>query len=480
MILSKKIWGFLALSSLSILFFALNYCTSVCPFIDGLRNEDILVNLTIIFIFHMITRVILVKSFHKPFKNVTPYRQQFYLSVISWILAGIYAAVLHAILYPDFPIESHAKLLSGYWLIGAGVLSQLEYVLFESSFKKENPNIQLDGKYNETLSRRILEGFIIFTLLPTTTLILLVGRYYYEKKIDGHLIQETLYTGIFSVVTAIVVAIMIGRLLSRDTKEITDSIEEIHEGNYSKQLQLGRVDELGDIANGINFMNKGLQEKKEIENAFGKFVDPNIANRFIDEYISNKTKNINFKGEKEEFAILMCDIRNFTPLSEELSAHQIVELLNDFFDISVQTIQKNNGVINKFIGDAIMVIYGINDKTNKEIDALNTAIQMQENMTELNNTLNNKGLPSISIGIGLHSGEVVSGYLGSSSRLEFTVIGSAVNLTARIESETKNHDTNILFSEEFNEKVSQNFETKHITSTHLKGISKEICLYSIK
>lgn len=482
MTLNKKMWGLLTLSSISILFFALNYCTSVCPFIDGLKNEDILVNLSIIFIFHMFTRVLLIKIFKKPFKNITPYRHQYYLSVISWLFAGIYAVILHMILYPEFPISSHAKLLSGYWLIGAGVLAQLEYVLFETNFKKDNSDIFFEEKYKETLSKRILEGFVIFTLLPTTTLILLVGRYYYERKIDGHLIQETLYTGIFSILAAVFVALMIGRLLSNDTKKITNSIKCVHKGDFSQELKLGRVDELGEIAQGINFMNKGLQEREKIKNAFGKFVDPNIAQHFINEYISciDCDKEINFKGHKQELAILMCDIKNFTPLSETIAPHQVVELLNDFFDISVQTIHQNNGVVNKFIGDTIMVIYGMEDRKHKEKDALNTAIEMQNNMKQLNTRLQSKGLPTIEIGIGLHTGEVVSGYLGTKTRLEFTVIGNTVNLTARIESETRNYSSNILFSEEFNNKIHHNFETKYITSKKLKGTSQEVCLYSVQ
>lgn len=479
MTLNKKVWILLSFSSLSILFFALNYCTSVCPFIDGLKNSDILINLSIIFILHIITRVMLFKIFNNSFVNITPYRQKYYLSVISWLLAGFYAAILHYILYPNFPISSHLKLLSGYWLIGAGVLAQLEYILFEYTFKKNNKNIILNDNYNEQLSKRLLESFIIFTLLPTSTLILLVGRYYYEGKIDGHLIQETLYVGVFSVLSAIVVAIFIGKLISKDTKDITKTISAIHNGDFTNKLNISRADELGEIANGINFMNQGLAKREKIQEAFGKFVDPQIAKDFIDNYIENENTNINFTGKKVDMAILMCDIRDFTPLSEKLSSNEIVEILNDFFEISIDAIQSNNGIINKFIGDAIMAIFGIHNDNTKEEDALKAAMQMQKDMIKLNNKLIKKGLPKINIGIGLHTGEVTSGYIGTTSRFEFTVIGNTVNMASRIESATKEQNHPILFSKEFSEKISTNFKSKYITTRKLKGISKDIELYTI-
>ena len=329
------------------------------------------------------------------------------------------------------------------------------------------------------MSRRILEGFFIFTLLPVTTLILLVYRYYLEGKIDGHLISETLYIGIFSITIAIIVAIFLGKLLKSDTHKITQKLHQIKNGNFEKDLDLQRVDELGAISHGINYMRQGLIERVKIQEGFAKFVDPFIASRYINEMINKQSYEINFTGETNHVAILMCDIRNFTQITESLTPQETVQLLNIFFTSSVSIVKKHKGIINKFIGDAIMVVYGLDDENHKNDNALKTAQELYSALEQINITLKNNNLPSINIGIGLHSGEVSSGYVGDTQRLEFTVIGSTVNIAARIESQTKTLHKNILFSEVFNNNLVENFNTFFVDTVQLKGVSETVSLYSI-
>lgn len=258
-LINLKVRLILWVMSLFSLFFLQTYCTNICPFIDGLLPDQLLRNLGFIFILHLIYRELLYFGFRNPWKNVSLPRQAYFLSIISWVLAGISAFILHYILYPDFPIGSHLKLFSSYVILGGGILSQLEYILFESSYKK----IAIEKKYtifNEKLSQRILETFLIFTLAPIITLLLIIGRYSFEGVIDKHISIEILYMGAIMLVSAIILAIVFRNILREDTKIIITNLQNIEDGNYQITQTINRPDELGEISYSIKDMANSIDE----------------------------------------------------------------------------------------------------------------------------------------------------------------------------------------------------------------------------
>ncbi|WP_408997827.1 HD-GYP domain-containing protein [Sulfurovum sp.] len=254
-----KVRLFLVVISLSSLLFLQTYCTNICQFIDGLKPDQLLRNLGFIFILHLVYRELLYFGFSNSWKNVSLPRQAYYLSMISWVLAGISAFILHASLYPDFPMGSHLKLFTSYIILGAGILSQLEYILFEMSYKK----IAIEKQYtifNEKLSQRILETFLIFTLAPIITLILIIGRYSFEGVIDKHVSMEILYMSTIMLVAAITLAIVFRNALKKDTKIIIENLQNIEDGNYRKTQTINRPDELGEISYSIKDMASSIEE----------------------------------------------------------------------------------------------------------------------------------------------------------------------------------------------------------------------------
>lgn len=480
-ILSIRVWIFLIFSSFIALTYQQSYCTSVCPFIEGLSPDQFLKTLTYVTIFHIIVRYLLFFLFSKSWSNYSIYRQAYLLSVASWIIAGAFALALHFVWYPSFPMASHLKLMSGYWFIGGGILAQLEYLIFEMSYKKaaaEDNESMVLYETRESLSRRILEGYLIFAIVPTATMILIISRYYYEKVLSGHLFGEVLYISFTTILASVVTAVLIGRLLHNDSKDIVDTLSKIENGDLESNVHITRNDELGQISNSINNMTKGLRHRKSLKSALDKFVDPEVAKKFIENNKDGESL-VKLGGETKKVVVLMCDIRNFTPMSEKLHPDKVVELLNEHFSIMVQTIISHNGMIDKYIGDAIMAIFGVNDPENKEEYALKASKEMIENLSILNKNLAKKDLPPIKIGIGLHTGSVTAGFLGTQDRLEYTVIGATVNTSARIEAQTKAPNPPLLFSEEFNNKVKDNFSTSLAVTTNLKGISQVMDLYSL-
>ncbi len=279
-ILTTDIRLLIYLFSLSTLLFARNYCVNVCPFLDSLTNEELTFNLIIIFLFHIITREALYKVFQKPFKMLTLPRHLYYLSVISWILAGIFGFCLHYFQYPNFPIESHIKLLSSYWVLGAGMLAQLEYIVFEKKYKKIAKDIDIRF-YSENISRRIVESFTILTIAPAITILLILARYNADTINNPHLISEIAYIVILFVVTAILSAVLFGQMLKKDTRTIIQKINLIRNGDYDINIDIKRADELGEISNAIETMasdiaklnNEIINTQAEIVNTMGEIAE---------------------------------------------------------------------------------------------------------------------------------------------------------------------------------------------------------------
>jgi len=261
MILSGKIRFLIYLISLFMIVILQNYSTNVCPFIDSLYKYEFTVNLFIIFFFFFSVREVLYAFFKKPFQNLTIPRHMFYLSVLSWLLAGCFAFILHFFRYDDFPLASHIKLLSGYWILGAGVIAQLEYSIFEKTYKR----IAKDVRYyvfNEKISYRVTESFFILTIAPAMTLLLILTRYQLDHTYNEHMIQELTYIIALCLSVTLVCAKIFGEMLKEDTNIILESINKIQSGSYLVDIDVHRADELGEISNAIQIMaaeiNQGI------------------------------------------------------------------------------------------------------------------------------------------------------------------------------------------------------------------------------
>lgn len=476
-LLTLRVRLLLVLSSLSALLFIQEYCTSVCPFIDGLKPEVMARNLFFVFLFHLGVRELLYRLFSRPWKTFSLPRQAYLLSVASWLAAGVAALALHDVLYPDFPMGSHLKMLSGYWILGGGILAQMEYVLFEHRYRKLPPEKELPA-FDEKIGRRVLESLLLFTLAPSLTMLLVVIRYNYEGVLPSKVAVEVLYVGVLALAGSGLVALFFGSLLRKDATAIVGMVEKIRSGVFGERLTVRRPDELGEIASGVNHMAEGLGERERLRDAFGRFVDPKVAAAFM-EHHTGEGWEIKLGGKRRYAVILMCDLRNFTPLSETLEAEALMGLLNDYFREMVAAIQENGGTVDKFIGDAVMAVFGIPDPQGAETAALRAALEMRRRLERLNADLEARGLPRLENGIGVHAGEVVAGYLGSEERLEFTVIGNPVNLASRIEGATKRLGRPILFSRRMAEAVSEAFSVARVGETDLKGIAEPVPLYTV-
>ena len=255
----KKTMILIYLISFSSLFLLQTFCINVCPFIDGLQHDKLFRNLFIIFIFHIAYREFLYHYFKTPWSNLSVPRQAYFLSIISWFMAGVSALILHNILYPDFPFSIHLRIFSSYITLGAGILAQIEYMIFEKRYKEVSKESSFTI-FNERISQRILETFLIFTIAPIVTLLLIIGRYNHDNVIGIDVTLKVFFIGTFMIISAIILAVVFGKVLKEDTKIIIQNIDKIENGKYDQTTILNRPDELGEISLAMKNMAGSIQD----------------------------------------------------------------------------------------------------------------------------------------------------------------------------------------------------------------------------
>jgi adenylate cyclase len=219
-----------------------------------------------------------------------------------------------------------------------------------------------------------------------------------------------------------------------------------------------------------------IKEKKFIRHAFTKYVSPSV----VDELIENESKLI-LSGEEKEVSILFSDIKGFTTLAEKTNTRDLVRLLNDYLTEMSSVILENNGTIDKFIGDAILAEFGAPIPLEKHADlAVSTALQMLNKLIDFNKTKAATDTPDISCRIGINTGNVIIGNMGSKDVFDYTVIGDPVNLAARLESANKIYGTKLIISEQtFKLLNKDNFHYRILDSVKVKGKSEGAKIYNI-
>jgi adenylate cyclase len=284
--------------------------------------------------------------------------------------------------------------------------------------------------------------------------------------------QNAILLGII-LVSAFIIVFIFAKTLTTPIVELVKATIQIEAGNFHIQIKSKSGDEIGILTNSFVKMAKGLWEKEKIKGAFGKFVNPEIVKRALED-------NIQLGGVKKVCTVFFSDIRSFTNMSEKLEPEEVLDILNEYFTKMVDCIQKTDGVVDKFIGDAVMAHWGsLTPVENDSIQAVKAALMMRESLIELNKDFLKRNKPQIKIGCGINTGPVIAGQIGSDERLEFTVIGDAVNLASRIEYLNKYFGTDILVSESCYERLDGLFSAVRMPKVIVKGKEKPQTVYAI-
>ncbi len=274
-------------------------------------------------------------------------------------------------------------------------------------------------------------------------------------------------------IISIIIIYFFAKTISQPIKELAQATIKIEQEDYSVRVKPKTRDEVGQLSFLFNKMVRGLEEREKIKDAFGKFVNKEVAEKAL-------KGEIKLGGEKKQCAVFFSDLRGFTAMSEKMKPEEVVEYLNRYFTLMVDCVEKTNGVVDKFIGDAVMATWGsVISVGNDAENAVNGALLMRKALIEFNKYNRKHGHPIAKFGCGINYGEVVAGQIGSEKKLEFTVIGDTVNLTSRIEGLNKPFATDILISQDLYERVKDIFNVVKMPAIAVKGKSEPQTIYCV-
>lgn len=406
------------------------------------------------------------------------------LVIPAWLLAGFlgdYIVFSLENLRPEIKLKSY--LLGSFFSLLGGCFG---FVIFYYSLEYFNrkffiPVLFINKKVSEirsfwqlSIPQKFIIYFFALSMIPSFLLLAVAIRLSeYNTNLEIHAIIETIawiipfFLGISALIT-----FFVSKLYQTPILQMKEAAEKISKEDYSINIEINSTDELGLLQETMITMAHDLKDKDFIKDTFGKIVEPEIRDHLL-------KGNINLGGELAFVTILFCDIRGFTSLSENLPPDKVLSLLNRYFQKMSLCIREENGLVNKFIGDAVLAIFGAPIPHERHaLNSIHAGLKMKTALKELNEELKKENIPEIRFGIGIHTGEVLSGNLGSNTRMEYTVIGDTVNIASRLEGLCKEYKTDMIISEQ-TLKESQYEDSQYLNQVTVKGKTKPIKVYSI-
>lgn len=275
------------------------------------------------------------------------------------------------------------------------------------------------------------------------------------------------------ILVALLLVYFFAKTISEPIRELKLAADKIKAGDFNLRLTPKSGDEVGALTQAFNDMAVGLEEREKLKGALGKFVNPEIAEKAM-------KGELKLGGERKIATIFFSDIRSFTAISEKMEPEEVVEFLNAYMTIMVKIIGEYHGIVDKFIGDAIMAVWGVPEsKGNDALNAVNATVEMRRALLEFNKGRGSAKKPVIKIGSGLNTGPVLAGQIGSDDRLDYTVIGDAVNLASRVETLNKPFGTDILISADTYAIVKDEFDCEPMQQIKVKGKSEAQQVYAV-
>ncbi len=248
------------------------------------------------------------------------------------------------------------------------------------------------------------------------------------------------------------------------------------QAEHSVNLSINSIIDTNDASNvyGALVVMDDISDEKRLKSTMYRYMTQELAEKLLE------TGEAKLGGDRKEVSVLFSDIRSYTTLTEKLKPEEVVNLLNEYFESMVEAIFSNKGTLDKYIGDAIMAVFGSPlPLEDHEWKAVQTALDMRYRLEEFNLNRQAQGKETIRIGIGIHSDSVISGNIGSSKRMEFTAIGDGVNLGSRLEGASKQYGCDIIISENTYAPCKDKIVVRELDRTRVKGKTFPVSIYEL-
>ncbi len=286
--------------------------------------------------------------------------------------------------------------------------------------------------------------------------------------------RRSIYIAFAILCIAFLIGYLFSGTISWPIRELAAAAVRIAGGDFKIALKPRSKDEVGELALAFNNMALGLEERDRVKATFEKFHNKEIADKLL-------SGEVKLGGERLEAVIFFSDVRGFTAMSESMEPEQVVEMLNEYMTRMVTIIRANHGIVDKYVGDAIMAIWGVPVKGIDDAgSALKACLEMRVALAELNVLRLSRGQNELRIGMGLNMGQVIAGNIGSNDKMEYTVIGDSVNLASRMESMTKEYGSDLLVPRVIEQKCAGRFIFEQGKSAKVKGKSQDIEVFQVR
>jgi class 3 adenylate cyclase len=423
-------------------------------------------------------------SAKKPALFSLPWRE-FITDLVGWLLIGLGIGFVF-VFYSHVPVITVLKLILGCLAFGlfGGMLCFLSMERRIIEFlKTEKSEVSFTPQRMFSVSRKML-FFTITVLLFMVMAILLMAfmnvNYLLEHKaslgIDFFVsfFKEILFAFFILSVLSLFILARYSQNLKANLSIQLGVMEDITQGNFNTQVPVVTNDEFGIIAAKTNEMIKGLKEGDFCQISFGRFVTPEVSDRIL-------KGQVPVEGELRNVTIMLCDLRGYTTFVERREPREVVSFLNEYFAVMEQAVKQYGGIVLQFIGDEIEAVFGapieLPDHPEKAVLA---AVEMRARLKDLNNQRVSLNKAPVAHGIGIHTGNVLAGSIGSEDRMVYSMVGDTVNTASRLESLNKTFGTDILVSQKTKELVRRmdlNFAS--LGKAALKGKSEEIEIFKV-
>lgn len=282
------------------------------------------------------------------------------------------------------------------------------------------------------------------------------------------------FVGAIGIAFGVATAILISRLVAEPIDHLRVAAQAVAGGHLDVRVPMVRADEFGLLIGEFNQMVSELRDKERLRQTFGLHVGRQAAEQIL-------ARDPGLGGVEQVITVMFVDIRSFTSRSAGVPPREVVRGLNQFLSVMVQVVEgQHGGLINKFLGDGFMALFGVGDQSSTHADAaLAAARDMLEALRELNTTLAQQGEEPIEIGIGIHSGPAVIGSIGSPQRLEFTAIGATINIAARVEGLTKTIGEPLLFTAGTKECAKARLPSREFAPQEIRGMNQPIAVFTL-
>jgi class 3 adenylate cyclase len=283
-----------------------------------------------------------------------------------------------------------------------------------------------------------------------------------------------LLLGLASLVVLSVILIKMAKKIAQPVSMLSEAAIRLSQGDYGEKLPVVTKDELGHLTETFNNMTEGLRQRDFIRDTFGRYVTTEVVDRLLE-----SEDGLKLGGENREISIIMSDLRGFTAHTAEIPPEKVLFILNRYLGKMVEILLDHRAVIDEIIGDGILAFFGAPaDMEDHPARAVACALQMQAAMEHINTMNEADGFPCLEMGIGVNTGRVIVGNIGSERRTKYGVVGSVVNFTGRIESYTVGGQ--ILVSQHTYERVKAMISVRDVIDVQMKGMPGSVKLYDVR